>query len=51
MQYERFGEIEAFLIQYVKEVAFPPGYPNGQLEREACRIAVSVILAKPWKAA
>ena len=38
MQYERFGGIEAFLIQYVKEVAFPPGYPNGPLEREACRI-------------
>jgi uncharacterized protein DUF4157 len=29
MQYERFGVIEAFLKEYVKEVAFPPGYPNG----------------------
>jgi hypothetical protein len=43
MQYERFGGIRAFLIQYVKEVAFPPGFPNGPLEREASRIAVSII--------
>ena len=35
LQYERFGGIEAFLKEYVKEVAFPPGYPNGPLEREA----------------
>jgi hypothetical protein len=26
MQYERFGGIEAFLKEYVKEVAFDPGY-------------------------
>jgi hypothetical protein len=31
LQYERFGGIEAFLKEYVKEVAFPPGYPNGPL--------------------
>jgi hypothetical protein len=43
MQYERFGGIKAFLIEYVKEVAFPPGYPNGPLEREASRIADAVI--------
>jgi hypothetical protein len=39
LQYERFGGIEAFLKEYVKEVAFPPGYPNGPLEREANRMA------------
>jgi uncharacterized protein DUF4157 len=39
MQYERFGGIEAFLKEYVKEVAFPPGYPNGPLEREAAQMA------------
>jgi hypothetical protein len=39
MQYEKFGGIEAFLKDYVKEVAFPPGYPNGPLEREANRLA------------
>jgi hypothetical protein len=43
MQYERFGGIEAFLKEYVKEVAFSPGYPNGPLEREANRVAESVI--------
>ena len=42
MQYERFGGIEAFLKDYVKEVAFPPGYPYGPLEREAESIAHSV---------
>jgi hypothetical protein len=39
MQYERIGGIEPFLKEYVKEVAFPPGYPNGPLEREAYRLA------------
>src|ERR1700751_1795224 len=39
MQYERLGGIEAFLGEYVKEVAFPPGYPYGPLEREADRMA------------
>jgi hypothetical protein len=39
LQYERFGGIEAFLKEYVKEVAFPPGYPNGPLEREAVQVA------------
>jgi len=39
MQYERLGSIEAFLKEYVKEVAFPPGYPNGPLEQEAAHIA------------
>ena len=43
MQYERFGGIEAFLKEYVKKVAFPPGYPNGPLEREADRFAESVV--------
>lgn len=43
MQYERFGSIEAFLKDYVKEVAFPPGYPKGPLEREAELIAHSVL--------
>jgi uncharacterized protein DUF4157 len=43
MQYERFGGIEAFLKEYVKEVAFPPWYPNGPLEREAERAADCVI--------
>ena len=43
MQYERFGDIEAFLKGYVKEIAFPPGYPNGPLEREAELIAHSVL--------
>jgi hypothetical protein len=42
MQYERFGGIEALLKEYVKEVAFPPGCPNGPLEREANRLAESV---------
>lgn len=43
MQYERFGSLEAFLKNYVKEIAFPPGYPNGPLEREAELIAHSVL--------
>ena len=43
MQYERFGGIEAFLKEYVKEVAFPPGYPNGPLEREADQLAELVV--------
>jgi hypothetical protein len=34
-QYERLGGIEPFLKEYVKEVVFPPGYPNGPLEQEA----------------
>jgi hypothetical protein len=43
MQYERFGGIKAFLKEYVKEVAFPPGYPNGPLEREADQLAELVV--------
>jgi hypothetical protein len=39
MQYERFGGIDVFLKEYIKEVAFPPGYPHGPLEREAAQIA------------
>jgi hypothetical protein len=39
MHFERFGGIEAFLKEYVEEVAFPPGYPHGPLEREADRLA------------
>jgi uncharacterized protein DUF4157 len=39
MQYERFGGIEAFLKEYVKEVVFDPGYPLGPLEKEAERLA------------
>jgi hypothetical protein len=39
MQYERFGGIDAFLKDYIKEVAFPPGYPHGPLEQEAAQIA------------
>ena len=39
MQYERFGGIDAFLKEYIKEVAFPPGYPHGPLEQEAVQIA------------
>jgi hypothetical protein len=42
LQYERFGGIEPFLAEYVKEVAFPPGYPNGPLEKEAEAIAAKV---------
>jgi hypothetical protein len=43
MQYERFGGMKAFLKEYVKEVAFPPGYPNGPLEREADQLAELVV--------
>ena len=43
MQYERFGGIEAFLKEYVKEVAFDPGYPHGPLEREARRLAEGTV--------
>jgi len=43
MQYERFGGIEAFLKEYIKEIAFPPGYPNGPLEREAEQAADCVV--------
>jgi hypothetical protein len=43
MQYERFGGIEAFLKEYVKEVAFDPGYPHGPLEQEAERLVDGVI--------
>ena len=42
MQYERFGSTEAFLGEYVKEIAFPPYYPNGPLELEAERLAESI---------
>jgi hypothetical protein len=42
LQYERFGGIEPFLQEYVKEVAFAPGYPNGPLEKEAEAIAKKV---------
>ena len=43
LQYERFGGIEAFLKEYVKEVAFYPGYPHGPLEQEAERFSDCVI--------
>ena len=43
MQYERFGGIEAFLKEYVREVAFDPGYPHGPLEQEPERLADGVI--------
>jgi hypothetical protein len=43
MQYERFGGIEAFLKEYVQEVAFDPGNPRGPLEQEAERLAGGVI--------
>jgi hypothetical protein len=43
MQSERFGGMKAFLKEYVKEVAFPPGYPNGPLEREADQLAELVV--------
>jgi predicted SprT family Zn-dependent metalloprotease len=39
MQYERFGGIDTFLKEYIKEVSFPPRYPHGPLEREAAQIA------------
>jgi hypothetical protein len=39
MQYEKLGGIEAFLKEYIKEVAFPPGYPHGPLEQQAVQIA------------
>ena len=39
MQYERFGGIEGFLKEYIKEVVSPPGYPHGPLEREAAQMA------------
>jgi hypothetical protein len=43
MQYERFDGIEASLKEYVKEVAFDPGYPHGPLEQEAERLSDGVI--------
>jgi hypothetical protein len=43
MQYERFGGIEAFLKEYVQEVAFDTGYPHGPLEQEAERLVDGVI--------
>jgi len=36
LQYERFGSIEAFLAEYLRE-CIDPGYPNGPLEQEARR--------------
>ena len=43
MQYERCGGIEAFLKEYVKEVAFDPGYPHGPLGQEAEWLADGVM--------
>ena len=43
MQYERFGGIDVFLKEYVKEVVFDPRYPHGPLEQEAERLADGVI--------
>ena len=43
LQYERLGGIEPFLEAYIKEVAFPPGYPYGPLEQEATRVAASLL--------
>ena len=41
-QNETLGGIEPFLKEYVKEVVFPPGYPNGPLEQEAIMLAAYV---------
>lgn len=41
-QYERYGSIQAFLIDYLRE-CIEPGYPNGPLERQATRRAAKIV--------
>jgi hypothetical protein len=41
-QYERYGSIHAFLVDYLKECV-EPGYPYGPLERQADRRAKNII--------
>ena len=42
MQYERLHGISGFLRPYLTECLYPPGYPNGPLEKEADRVAGEV---------
>jgi hypothetical protein len=39
MQYERLGGFKGFLRPYLLECLTPPGYPNGQMEKEAINTA------------
>jgi hypothetical protein len=41
-QYERYGSIQAFFEDYLKECV-DPGYPNGKLERQADRRAKKIV--------
>jgi hypothetical protein len=41
-QYERLGGIEQFLERYLHE-CFTVGYPNGEMEQEAIRLAAMVV--------
>lgn len=41
-QYERYGSIHTFLVDYLRECV-EVGYPNGRLEREADRRAAKIV--------
>ena len=43
-QYERYGSIQAFLVDYLKE-CIDPGYGNGPLEKQADRRAKKIVRA------
>ena len=44
-QYERYGSIESFLVDYFRE-CLVDGYGNGPLERQADRRAAKIVRAK-----
>ena len=41
-QYERYGSVQAFLVDYLRECV-DPGYPNGPLEKQANRHAAKIV--------
>ena len=41
-QYERYGSIQAFLVDYLRE-CIDPGYPRGPLEKQANRVAAKIV--------
>jgi hypothetical protein len=43
-QYERYGSIQAFLVDYLRE-CISPGYPRGPLELQADRTAKKIVRA------
>ena len=41
-QFERYGAIHAFLVDYLRE-CIDPGYPHGPLEIQAIRAAARIV--------